>query len=51
MNCPNCSTKLGCSCKLRKASDGKQVCTHCLTTYEKRLLEANSETIKNLPKR
>lgn len=50
MNCPNCNTKLGCSCKLRNASDGKQVCTHCLIKYEK-MLEANSQIIKNLPKR
>ena len=39
MTCSNCNTKLGCSCKIRKATDGKQVCTNCITAYE--------EVIKN----
>jgi hypothetical protein len=46
MNCPNCKAALGCSCKLRKASDGKQVCTHCLTNYEKALQVLNGKTLK-----
>jgi len=29
--CPNCSAKLGCSCKLRKAADGTQCCVSCVT--------------------
>lgn len=37
MTCPNCNTKLGCSCKIRKATDGKQVCSHCVTAYEQML--------------
>jgi len=37
MNCPNCNTKLGCSCKIRKATDGKQVCSNCINTYEEQL--------------
>lgn len=35
--CPNCKSKLSCSCKLRTASDGKKVCTSCITTYEQNL--------------
>jgi hypothetical protein len=32
-NCPNCKTKLGCSCKLRKAADGKQCCVSCVAKH------------------
>ena len=35
--CPNCGAGLGCSCQLRTASDGKQVCNNCATKYEKEL--------------
>ena len=34
MNCPNCQSQLSCGCQKRKASDGKEVCTSCLTFYE-----------------
>lgn len=34
MTCPNCKAKLGCSCKLRTATDGTRVCTSCITKYE-----------------
>ena len=49
MECPNCKAKLGCSCKLRKASDGKQICTHCLTKYEKSLQLLNGKIINKKP--
>lgn len=43
MNCPNCGNHIGCACSggsaLVTASDGKQVCTKCLATYEKLLKE------------
>jgi hypothetical protein len=32
--CPNCSKKITCGCQVRTASDGKQVCSGCLTAYE-----------------
>lgn len=32
--CPNCGTKLSCSCKLRTASDGKICCANCIADYE-----------------
>jgi transcription elongation factor Elf1 len=34
MNCPNCNKKLTCGCQKKVASDGKQVCSGCLTAYE-----------------
>lgn len=38
MNCPNCQNPIGCSCsggsQLKAASDGKEVCTKCITRYE-----------------
>jgi len=33
-NCPNCKKKLSCGCQKRTASDGKTVCSGCLTSYE-----------------
>ena len=36
-NCSNCKSKLGCSCKKRKASDGRSCCVNCVKNYEKRL--------------
>lgn len=35
--CPNCNRKLTCGCKKRTASDGKQCCASCVSTYEKTL--------------
>lgn len=40
MNCSNCKTQLSCGCQKRTASDGKQVCSSCLTAYERKLAEA-----------
>lgn len=34
MNCNNCNAKLGCSCKVRVATDGKKCCEYCLVKYE-----------------
>ena len=46
--CPNCNAGLSCSCKIRKASDGKQVCTSCQQAYENSLKLAS--TIKQPPR-
>ena len=35
--CPTCKTQLGCSCQLRIASDGTEVCTECIENYELKL--------------
>jgi hypothetical protein len=32
--CSNCKTTLSCGCQRRTASDGKAVCSNCLTSYE-----------------
>jgi len=37
MNCPNCGKRITCGCQKKVASDGKQVCTMCKTTYEQSL--------------
>jgi hypothetical protein len=34
MKCNNCGRKLSCGCKKRKAKDGTQCCTSCITAYE-----------------
>jgi hypothetical protein len=45
--CGNCKAKLSCGCQRRKASDGQQVCSNCLTKYEaqlkKKVLNPNSQ--------
>jgi hypothetical protein len=46
MTCPNCKVKLSCSCKIRKATDGKQVCSTCINDYET-FLKNNSKGIKS----
>jgi uncharacterized protein YbaR (Trm112 family) len=35
--CPNCKAKLSCGCQRRKASNGEQVCSNCITNYEAKL--------------
>lgn len=39
MICQNCGTQLSCGCKKRVASDGKQVCTQCLASYEQSIAQ------------
>ena len=45
MNCLNCNATLTCGCQKRTASDGKQVCSNCLTSYERDLIN-NSKAKK-----
>lgn len=51
MNCPNCKSPLSCGCQKRVASDGKQVCTNCLVTYENTLKKSKQppQPPKNRP--
>ena len=35
--CGNCGKALSCSCKKRKAKDGKECCTYCITNYNNSL--------------
>lgn len=32
--CPNCKKTLSCGCQKRTASDGKQVCSSCIKSYQ-----------------
>ena len=32
--CSNCGRVLSCGCQARTASDGKSVCTNCISAYE-----------------
>jgi len=36
-SCQNCGTSLSCGCQKRTASDGKQVCSTCIASYEAKL--------------
>jgi len=46
--CANCSKKLSCGCQRRTASNGKSVCSNCLTSYEA-TFNNKSETTVNVP--
>lgn len=42
--CQNCRNKLSCGCQKRTASNGAQVCSNCITSYESNLIN-----VKNKP--
>ena len=48
MNCQNCGTKLSCGCQKRTATDGKDVCSSCLNTYENNLTKQKAEQLEQL---
>jgi len=35
--CSNCKKNLSCGCQRRTATDGKSVCSNCITSYEANL--------------
>ena len=37
MNCLNCNMKLSCGCQKRVATDGKSVCSSCISAYENKI--------------
>ena len=39
--CSNCGKTLSCGCQRRTASNGKAVCSSCLSSYEKSLKPAS----------
>lgn len=41
--CPNCGHTLSCGCQKRTASDGKSVCSQCVSNYERQLAAAKTE--------
>jgi len=40
--CSNCKKNLSCGCQKRTATDGKSVCSSCITTYEANLVQRNT---------
>lgn len=49
MNCSNCNGKLSCGCQKRVASDGKSVCSTCISNYEEVLKKQKEDLNKNNP--
>ena len=49
--CQNCGSNITCGCQERVASNGKKVCSSCLSTYEQNLTKnknnQNGQTIPN----
>tara|TARA_B100000902_G_C26410396_1_gene482024 strand:- start:209 stop:364 length:156 start_codon:yes stop_codon:yes gene_type:complete len=39
--CKHCGKRLSCGCQRRKASDGTQVCSSCVASYETKLKQGN----------
>jgi hypothetical protein len=56
-SCLNCNKKLSCGCQKRTASDGKSVCSNCLSGYEYSLKKISVATpnkvtvFKSVPKK
>lgn len=46
-NCPNCGAQITCGCQDRVASDGKKLCSNCLTSYEQHLKVLSTQTPPN----
>lgn len=44
MKCPNCNSSMTCSCQKKIASDGKKVCSNCISKYEASLINSKSTT-------
>lgn len=47
--CSNCKTKLSCGCQKRTASNGTQVCSTCLGSYEAGLKASPRPTVAPQP--
>ena len=46
--CPNCKARITCGCQKRKASDGRQVCSTCISKYEAALKLKDSTSRSNV---
>lgn len=44
MTCGNCGAKLTCGCQKRKAANGKQCCSNCITTCNQQAGVSNPQT-------
>lgn len=42
--CSNCKKNLSCGCQKRTATDGKSVCSSCITSYEANLTQRKAIT-------
>ena len=42
--CINCGTQITCGCQERTATDGKKVCSNCVTLYEQQLFQIKAST-------
>jgi len=43
--CSNCNKQLSCGCQRRNASNGVQVCTNCLSSYESKIKIINQPSV------
>jgi transcription elongation factor Elf1 len=43
--CSNCKQNLSCGCQKRNASNGVQVCSNCLSSYESQIKNVNKPSI------
>jgi hypothetical protein len=43
--CSNCNQTLTCGCQRRNASNGVQVCTNCLSSYESQIQVTNQPSV------
>ena len=48
-SCPNCKAPISCSCQIRTASNGRQVCSACIVAYEQSLQASQSLVIDHGP--
>jgi hypothetical protein len=42
--CPNCGKALSCGCQRRTASNGRSVCSKCISSYEKLIKDDTQKT-------
>lgn len=49
--CQNCGSQITCGCQEKVASNGKKVCSSCITSYEQNLAklkkDQNDQTLSN----
>ena len=43
--CSNCNQQLSCGCQKRNASNGVQVCSNCLSSYESQIQATNQPSV------
>jgi hypothetical protein len=43
--CSNCNQQLSCGCQKRNASNGVQVCSNCLSSYESQIKATNQPSV------